>query len=108
MVTNSRKIFWAAAFGMAAFFAGCSDKAPSVDMNLVNAFVDLRLIENQYGSSSPAARLARRDALAKYGYTQETFTAASDKVLGDDELWVPFQKAVVDRIDSLMAAGDKK
>ena len=62
----------------------------------------MRVAEQIYGGDSPTARLARLDVLKKYGYTREEFLKATDKVLDDDKLWLPFQAAVSDRIDSLL------
>ena len=87
---------------MASLFAGCSDDAPSVDEKLVKAFVEVRMVEQAYGKDSPNVRLARKGVLEKYGYTRETFAAACDKVFEKPETWVPFQQAVVDRVDSLL------
>lgn len=86
----------------AALLAGCSDKAPTPDERLVAAYVEIRLVEQNYGENSPNVRLARRGILEKYGYTRESFAEACDKVLNDETLWVPFQTAVTDRIDSLL------
>ena len=100
-----------------ALLAGCSDEAPSVDEKLVKAFVEIRIAEQTYGKDSPNVRLARKGVLEKYGYTRESFAAACDKVFEKPESWVPFQQAVVDRIDSLLGIpkpvkekkkGDKK
>ena len=86
-----------------ALFAGCSDDdAPSVDEKLVKAFVEIRIAEQTYGKDSPNVRLARKGDLEKYGYTRESFAAACDKVFEKPESWVPFQQAVVDRVDSLL------
>lgn len=68
----------------------------------MSAYVEVRMVEQTYGGESPAARLARKTVLEKYGYTRESFAAACDKVLDDETMWVPFQQAVVDRIDSLL------
>ena len=86
----------------ALLLAGCGNDAPKVDENLVSAFVEIRMAEQTYGADSPAGRLARKGVLERHGYTRESFEAACDKVLDDDALWVPFQTAVVDRIDSLL------
>ena len=40
--------------------------------------------------------------IEKYGYDRESFAAACEKVLEDEHMWMPFQQAVVDRIDSLL------
>lgn len=47
-------------------------------------------------------RLVRQDALKAAGYTREQFLAKTDEILNDERQWVPFQKAVNARIDSLL------
>ena len=83
-------------------FSGCGDKEPKADERLVAAYVELRVVEQTYGGESPAARLARRTVLEKYGYDRESFIAACDKVLEDETMWVPFQRTVTERVDSLL------
>lgn len=85
-----------------AVLVGCGNDTPTPDERLVSAYVEVRMVEQTYGGESPAARLARKTVLEKYGYTRESFAAACDKVLDDETMWVPFQQAVVDRIDSLL------
>ena len=86
----------------ALLLAACSKDTPTVDERLVSTFVEIRMVEQNYGAESPAGRLARKGVLERHGYTRETFAAACDKVLEDDAMWIPFQQAVVDRIDSLL------
>jgi hypothetical protein len=45
----------------------------------------------------------RQDILKAAGYTREQFLAKTDEILNDERQWVPFQKAVNARIDSLLA-----
>lgn len=80
----------------------CEKKNPTVDEKLVDAFVDIRTMEQTLGTDAAEARIARREILEKYGFTLETFKASVDNVLADKDLWVPFQKAVVARIDTLL------
>lgn len=87
---------------LALAFIGCSEKEPQVDQNLVAAFVEIRMVEQTYGAEAPVARLARQTVLEKYGYNRESFAAACDKVLEDETMWVPFQRTVTERIDSLL------
>lgn len=86
----------------AILLAACSKEDIKPDMRLVEAFVEVRIIEQNYGAEAPAARLARQATLKKYGYTAESFTAACDRVLEDDAMWLPFERAVTERIDSLL------
>lgn len=87
---------------MLLFFSSCKDDEPKADENLVEAYVDIRVMEQSLGTESPESRLARRDILSKHGFTLESFKASIDVVLDDRNLWVPFQKAVVARIDTLL------
>ncbi len=87
---------------LAALFSGCSGEV-SVDQEFVNLYVELRIAEMTYGKTSPITRLVRQDALKAAGYTRESFLAKADEILGDERQWVPFQKAVNARIDSLLA-----
>lgn len=118
-VKGTRATAYRFAFAVLAAFllAACSKEDIKPDMRLVEAFVEVRIIEQNYGAEAPAARLARQATLKKYGYTTETFTQACDAVLNDDAMWLPFERAVTERIDSLLGIpkpvkekkkGDKK
>ena len=87
---------------LAVNFVGCADEV-SVDHEFVNLFVELRTAEITYGKDSPMGRLVRQDALKAAGYTREQFLAKTEEILNDERQWVPFQKAVSARIDSLLA-----
>ncbi len=93
--------FVALSFVVAALL-GCSGEV-SVDQNYVDTFVELRVIDITFGAQSPASRIARQEVLKKHGYTLESFLAKTDKVLEDENMWVPFQKAVTVRIDEKIA-----
>lgn len=80
---------------------GCSGEV-KVDAHLVETFVELRLAEFTYGAETPTARLVRQDVLKRYGYTREEYLEKLDELLEDEDRWVPFQKAVNDRLDSLL------
>ncbi|MBO4436459.1 MAG: hypothetical protein J5791_06210 [Fibrobacter sp.] len=105
------------AVACALLLAACNKQDVKPDMRLVEAFVEVRVIEQTYGAESPAARLSRQATLQKYGYTTESFAQACDAVLNDDAMWLPFEQAVTERIDSLLGIpkpvkekkkGDKK
>ena len=115
--TRTTAFRFASALLAAFLLAACSKEDIKPDMRLVEAFVEVRIIEQNYGAEAPAARLARQATLKKYGYTTETFTQACDAVLNDDAMWLPFERAVTERIDSLLGIpkpvkekkkGDKK
>lgn len=115
--TRTTAFRFASALFSALLLAACSKEDIKPDMRLVEAFVEVRIIEQNYGAEAPAARLARQATLKKYGYTTETFTQACDAVLNDDAMWLPFERAVTERIDSLLGIpkpvkekkkGDKK
>lgn len=84
-------------FGM----GGCSGEV-SVDQKFVDLFVELRVAEITYGKDSPMGRLVRQDILNAAGYTREQFLAKTEEILNDERQWVPFQKAVNARIDTLL------
>lgn len=88
---------------------GCGHQGEvAPDSKFVNLFVELRLTEMTYGKDSPMARLVRQDALKAAGYTREQFLAQTEELLQDERRWVPFQKAVNARIDSLLAMPQKE
>lgn len=84
------------------FLCACAEES-SVEQQFVDAFVEVRVAEVTYGNGSATARLVRQDILKKYGYTREQFLAQSEAVLADEKLWLPFQKAVTARVDTLIA-----
>ena len=84
-----------------ASLLGCSNEV-SVDEKFVNLYVELRLVDINYGKDSPMGRLVRRNTLKAAGYTREQFIAKADEILDDERMWVPFQKAVTARLDSLL------
>lgn len=86
-------------------FTGCSNEVKA-DQRLVETFVELRLVDIELGGTSSVARIARQNILKKYGYTREEYLTKIDKVLNDEHQWMPFQKAVNERIDFLL--DDKK
>ena len=86
----------------AVLLVACFNDEPTVDERFVDAFVDMRAMEMMYGAQSPTTRVARREILQKYGYTQETFLAMSEKIQADEHYWLPFQKKVVNRLDSVL------
>lgn len=85
-----------------AAMVGCSGEV-SVDQDFVDLFIELRVVETTYGATSPMARMVRQKVLRDHGYTIEKFISKTDKILEDEKMWVPFQKAVTVRVDSLMA-----
>lgn len=89
-----------------ALLAACSNEV-SVDETFVDAFVEIRIMEVTYGSASPVARMNREDIIRKHGYTREEFLKKTDEILEDEHAWVPFQKAVVARFDTLIAQYNK-
>lgn len=89
-----------------AAMVGCSNEV-SVDQNFVDTFVELRIVEVTYGPNSPMTRMTHRKVLEQHGYTLEKFLAKTDKILEDENMWVPFQKTVSARVDSLVADMNK-
>ena len=85
--------------------AGCEKKKKSVDEKFVNTYTELLIAEQMYGKDSPTARLKRKVILNEAGYSRETFIKNANEILDDKDLWVPFQKAVIDRLDTLIEWG---
>lgn len=81
---------------------GCKDENVTIEESFIAAFVEIRVAEHTYGIESPSAGLARRDILKKYGYTRESFIQKTNEILANDDMWIPFQKQVTDRIDSIL------
>lgn len=81
--------------------SGCDKKEPSVDQKFVNTYTELLIAEQMYGKDSPAARLRRKAVLDSVGYSRDEFLKMSKAILDDKDMWVPFQKAVINRLDTL-------
>jgi len=88
-------------FALCGSLFGCSGEV-TVDQKFVDLYIELRAAEITYGKDSPMARLVRQDALKAAGYTREQFLAKTDEILNDERQWVPFQKAVTARLDTLL------
>ena len=91
--------------GLAALIclqAGCEKKAPTVDQKFVNTYTELLIAEQMYGTDSPKARLHRKTILDSAGYSREIFLQKARAILDDKDMWVPFQKAVIERLDTLV------
>ncbi len=88
-------------FALCGSLFGCSGKV-TVDQKFVDLYIELRIADMTYGRTSPMARMVRQDALKAAGYTRERFLSKTDEILDDERQWVPFQKAVNARIDSLL------
>ena len=101
-----RMIRWSATvfalLAAALVLVSCTDAEPTVDERFVDAFVDMRVVEQIYGAESPMARVGRRSVLQKYGYTRESFLEMSQKIQDDAHYWMPFQKRVVNRVESIL------
>ena len=100
---GARAVFAVALLLFSAFaMGGCSGEV-SVDQKFVDLYVEMRVIDMTYGKDAPMGRLVRQDALKAAGYTREKFLAKTDEILNDERQWVPFQKAVNARLDTLLA-----
>ena len=80
----------------------CSNEDVHVEDRFVAAFVDIRAMEQLYGAQSPMTRMLRKEILQKYGYDGPGFLQRAEEIQKDEDLWVPFQRQVVDRVDSLL------
>jgi len=81
------------------FIVAC-DRADSIDKGLVNLYVDLRVATLEY-SNPTEVRIARQNVMREAGYTPEKFSFAINNIRANPELWVHFQQAVADRLDTL-------
>ena len=82
--------------------SGCDKKAPSFDQKFVNTYTELLIVEQMYGKDSPTARIKRKIILDSAGYSRDQFLTKANSILDDRDMWVPFQKAVIDRLDTLI------
>ena len=104
---NTKNVAWRflMIFGLVALLClqtGCEKKAPSVDQKFVNTYTELLIVEQMYGKDSPTARTKRKAILDSAGYSREQFLKKANDILDDRDMWVPFQKAVIDRLDTLI------
>jgi hypothetical protein len=107
IIKNSKGVAWRSLMilGLAALLClqmGCDKKAPSVDQKFVNTYTELLIVEQMYGKDSPTARIKRKAILDSAGYSREQFLKKADAILDDRDMWVPFQKAVIERLDTLI------
>ena len=105
---HNKTLMWALACTAFLFLAaGCEKKDPSVDQKFVNTYVEMLIAENIYGKTSTATMVRRQEILKDAGYTREKFLRKSQAILDDKDMWVPFQRAVIARLDSLIEEGNK-
>ena len=81
--------------------AGCEKKEPSVNQKFVNTYVELLVAESMYGQNNPTSMVKRQTILKDSGYTRSSFLKEANAILDDRDMWVPFEKAVIARLDSL-------
>ena len=80
----------------------CSKEPKPVDIRFLDTYIDLREVELRLGGNTTAAQMERGAVLKKRGYTLEGFMKEANEIMSDPARWVPFQKAVVERIDTLV------
>ena len=107
IIKSSKSVAWRflMILGLAALLclqSGCDKKAPSVDQKFVNTYTELLIVEQMYGKDSPTARIKRKAILDSAGYSRDQFLTKANAILDDRNMWVPFQKAVIDRLDTLI------
>jgi hypothetical protein len=107
IIKSSKGVAWRPLMilGLAALLClqmGCDKKAPSVDQKFVNTYTELLIVEQMYGKDSPSARIKRKAILDSAGYSRDQFLKKANAILDDRDMWVPFQKAVIDRLDTLI------
>ena len=108
MASGNRIILIIALAVLMCLQAGCDKKSPTLDERFVNTYTELLIAEQMYGKDSPSARLKRKAILDNAGYSREQFLKKADEILDDKDMWVPFQKAVIARLDSLIEQGNQK
>ena len=87
--------------------AGCEKKAPTVDQKLVNTYTEMLIAEQMYGKDNPTVRTKRKAILDSAGYSRGQFLKKVDDILDDKDMWVPFQRAVIERLDSLIEQSNR-
>ena len=102
MSTIKRNLWIFCLVTLACLQAGCEKKAPTVDQKLVNTYTELLIAEQMYGQDSPAARTKRKAILDSAGYSRDQFLKKTNAILDDKDMWIPFQKAVIERLDTLI------
>jgi len=107
IIKNSKSVAWRTLLILAfvvclCLQVGCDKKDPSVDPKFVNAYTELLIAEQMYGKDSPTARIKRKIILDSAGYSRDQFLKKANAILDDRDMWVPFQKAVIDRLDTLI------
>lgn len=106
-IERHKAVRWRVALLPIAFcliiLAACDAKNASVDSKFVDLFIEIRAMEQTLGTETPEARLARVNIIESYGFTLSSYEKAVDDLLEDSERWVPFQQAVVARIDTLLS-----
>ena len=105
MFTIKRNLWIFCLAALACLQVGCEKKAPTVDQKLVNTYTELLIAEQMYGQDSPAARTKRKAILDSAGYSRDQFLKKTNAILDDRDMWVPFQKAVIERLDTLIEQG---
>ena len=107
-IIGLKHTLWALACAALLFLAtGCEKKDPSIDQKFVDAYVEMLIAENIYGKNSTTTMVRRQEILKSAGYTREKFLKKSHAILDDKDMWVPFQKAVIARLDTLIEQGNK-
>ena len=76
------------------------EKSEPVDDNLVNAYVELRIAEAEYGEADDG-RAVRFQILQKYGFSADSLERDIEKIKEEPAKWLEFQKSVTSILDSL-------
>lgn len=87
---------------LALLCSACENSGQPSD-KFIEAYIELRVATELHGTT-PSAGLARREILKKYGYTRESFNAEADRLRSDYNLWVEYERRVLERLDTLANA----
>ena len=78
------------------------ERTDVIDKDMVNLYADLRVATLEYTNPSEV-RIARQNLMRQAGYSAAKFAQEINNIRANPELWVHFQQAVVDRLDTLRA-----
>lgn len=81
------------------FLTACSKH--DVPSSFIELYAALRIASTEYGDTTAAARIERQNLMKEFGYTQTQFFTEVANLQKNPELWITFQEAVVNHLDSL-------
>jgi hypothetical protein len=79
------------------------NKTAQVDKGFALAYAELRITEQEYGESE-SGKIVRSQILQKHGLSAETFEKKIEDIKENAEIWLKFQKSVMEVLDSMNKA----